>query len=327
MNRENKLEAIKAELYKKSVAGGKFKVVGYLAKPDNRSNWKGSISLDKRLKDNELSDSDVKEVITNAAQCYVAIGLKTTMRCIDGRSVDGYDDNDIQDFNSTLGPQVPGGTAGIALGYRLAIDGSFQGSTIQEDVKKLALLTEQLGYLPGDHTDNMHAKGKTGCRAIDGVEDHLSMVNITTLNEIENIEKALLGDSFSSLALEKVALSIADLMPDSEEYFKKKDNILSELKKYNPQAAPVLKGVHKEILVVVNLVPNTTFHRDHFNALSGGKAQVFNYDLWYSLKISYDLFPEDIERRAEYIHARLALAVTALMDLTDGSLMLAVRKP
>jgi hypothetical protein len=76
---------------------------------------------------------------------------------------------------------------------------------------------------------------------------------------------------------------------------------------------------------VINRVRNTTLHSYHLNAITNGNINVFNFDVWHSLDVAKELFPNEPVRQSLYAHARVGLGVSALMDLSDGTLDLALR--
>jgi hypothetical protein len=327
------LDKIKQLMHERSLQAGRLEVVGPLAPKDKRANWnKDGISLDRRLLSGEITQSQVDHARDILAQSYVVIRPNVGARigCIDGRTIEGYDDNNVASFGMELGPQIPGGTPIQAVAYRLALggaDGSYFNTDLGHDIKATAGKVDTLGFLAGDHVDDHMDDTRTGCRAIDGVEEHAAMITPTTLHEVEAVLKQLMGSDYNARNFDHLIASATRLLSVKGSYFIDKPQILAKLVAENSEGAPVLTGKHKEVFAVINLVEGETFHRDHFSSQFGGEIQAFNYDAWFTFKAAKALFPYDLELQSRYVHARLALAVTALMDLTDGSPELILRTP
>jgi len=324
------LEVKKQEMRERALRTGRLELMGPLAPVGERENWTGDISLDKRLESGELTEARVQTAYELLGGSYVRTSEGASLRCIDGRIMLGYNDLLLGMFLEKLGPQVPGGSAVQALLYRIAMggqDGSYADADLKQDIGIVAKANQNMLFLPGDHVDNKQTPDRTGCRAIDGVEEHLGGINPKTVSQVEAITKAFLGDKFNPNHFDHMLASATRLLAVKDHYFIEKDDIIAAMVAHNPKAAPVLAGKHNEIFVVVNMVRNETLHRDYFASQSGGEIQAFGYDFWYSFDIAEAMFPDDTEKQSKFVHARLAMATTALMDLTDGSLRLVFRMP
>ena len=314
--------------HNRSVEFGTVDVLGALADPTARQNWRGGISLDCRLEDGSLKQEDLQEALSFIGQCYVVCDPNSPTRCIDGRIILGYEDTNPEHFGLALGPQVPGGDVGLAVAWRLAVglsSASEENYSLENDVEKM-IASGKLDFQPGNHVDDSHPEGKTGCRAVDGVEDHLDDISPATFLEIEAFEKAMLGDDFSDAALNNVLATSVRLLARKKEYFKDKQVALEHIVKSSPEGLAVLTGQHKEIIFSINTVPNETLHGYHFASRFGGEVQAFNYDIWRSFTIARSVFPNEPELQSNFLHARLAMALSTAMDLTDGSLILTIRR-
>ena len=69
----------------------------------------------------------------------------------------------------------------------------------------------------------------------------------------------------------------------SEDYFKGREEIIDILEKRANKSIATLKGDHKECIVVVNLVADTTLSSNNLSNTYDG-IQAFGYDLWRSCK-------------------------------------------
>ncbi|MBV9349543.1 MAG: hypothetical protein JO026_02230 [Patescibacteria group bacterium] len=299
--------------------------------------WTGGISLAKALESGEVDKKKLDEAIAALAKYYVPADPDGSMRCIDGRvseeAVGGY-------FRKRLGPQVPGGSAGTVLALQIA-DEERMGSntTFVEDMDSALGWFKENDLYFGGHIDSHSAEHpeNTGCGAIDKIPEILAKLesNVALLH-IENVTRILLGANFDSHILPEILEEARRLNAKEEIYFEKdeegryayKKKVIRALEENAVDHDPieVLVGAHKEMVLVVNMVPETTFDRDHFSLDNGNAIQAFNYDFWRSIEMANKLYPKDAARRKEFLVCRTMLAVAALMALTDGTILATVRK-
>jgi hypothetical protein len=325
---ENKLLVAKWNT-ERSLTEGRIVDQGRLAQDTGKHNWTGAISLDKRLRSGELDENEVEESVAYAAGCFVPTSFGAMIRCIDGRFLLGYDDDNPLMYGRPLGPQVPGGTLAGGIAWRLAQGNdalSFKEADLGLDIAEYATVDANTGFIAGGHTDEHAGPGKTGCGAIDGLEVVLSLFDYNHIEDLEQLTKMMLGQNFRSLNFDHTYTSSARLLAARGHYFAEMGQILNKLKEHNPAGATVQAGNHNEIIQIINLVPNTTFHGDHFNARTNGKIQAFNYDLWRTIDTA-DKLHTNPELQSRYLHSRAALAVGTLMHLTDGSQRFLIRLP
>jgi len=326
----NDLDILKQQMYERSMQSGSIDIIGTLGGENTSKLWTGSISLAKRLDSGELLSTDIAEAVNFLGQCYVSTQKGARIRCIDGRYIESYDDDNPAKFGRILGPQAPGGTPVKAIAYRLSVGGKddrYENADLAKDIHLLAGKAVDLGYIAGDHVDNNDNPGKTGCRAIDNIEEHCENINPKSLSEIEDMTKNVLGELYNPGHFDHLIASSSRLLAVKESYFLPKGDIIEELIRHNPDGAPTLVGNHAEIAVILNMVPNETFHRDHFSSKFNGDMQAFSYDIYHTFDTAKSLFPDDPISQSKYIHVRVGLAISALMDLTDGSPLLGVRRP
>ncbi|MDB5171027.1 MAG: hypothetical protein JWO35_721 [Candidatus Saccharibacteria bacterium] len=327
---QQELDIIKSEMHERSRQAGVIEVIGTLSGETTSEYWTGSISLKDRLESGELTAGDVQEGLHILEECYVLTQKGGTIGCIDGRPKEGYDDNDPAMFGRKLGPKSPGGTVidGIADRISLGVDDeSHESVHLLNDIDEMAEVAIETGYQPGDHVADQCADGNCGCGAVDGAEKHCETINLPAKAEVRATTAGLLGEAFDEDTFNKVADSVEALMSIKENYMMAKQEIIAELVRLNPEAAPVLVGKHNEIVVVLDMVSGETLHTDHYAARTNNKIHAFNYDVWHTFEMAEARFADDPEKLSLFKHARIAIAVTALMDLTDGSLLLATRTP
>lgn len=284
--------------------------------------WPGKISLSKMLESGEASKELLESLIKNIEKYYVEINNKAKTRCIDGRFDPDYDvDN--------LGPQVPGGSVGATLAYKLSAGRhNIADTSFTEDSKNLFKVLDKEHIRLGGHRDN-HADGisAAGCGAIDKMNQAVELLSDGSyVQSIYDLTKSLLGDDFKEDNFYE-ALGVATVLNGhSAKYFGDRIKSFSKLEELQKNSTTTLQGNHQECLVVANYVPGTTLaENDLLNDYDG--IQVFNYDVWRTLSLADKLFPKlnDEHNKELFITARAMTAVATLMCLTDGSQTLLVR--
>ena len=284
--------------------------------------WPGSISLNAIL-DSGLATADkLDSLISNIEKYYVPVGNGSATRCIDGR----YDPNFDVD---NLGPQVPGGSIGATLAYRLSAGRKkLLEADFATDANNLLRHLSEINLKPGGHRDN-HADGKSavGCGAIDKMNQAVKFLSDSQYTQsIHELSKALIGDSFNDDYFYQILGEATLLNSKSDLYFKNRLKTIKELEHKVKDSIATLMGEHRECLVVANYVPNTTLAENNLLKDYEG-VQVFNYDVWRSLELADKLFPnkKDLKNKELFIMARAMTAIATLMCLTDGSQTLLTR--
>lgn len=286
--------------------------------------WHGPVSADKLIKSGETTRARLDDAAARVNDFYVAVNPKAKTRCIDGRH-----DPELDETN--LGPQVPGGAPGAALAYRLGVDkDDLTRGTFLDDAESMIAQFIRLGFAPGGHRDeNSAGKSGVGCGAIDGMDKILAaMTNPNLVEDHKRIVKTLLGGDFNRDNYLRVLGAAQVVNGRSEEYFRNREQIIDILEKRYAKSIAVLKGEHKECLVIVNMVPGTTLASNRFSENYDG-IQAFGYDLWRSKQIAERILPlpsQDLDRQ-RFVMARIMSSISTLMALTDGSQRLVVRVP
>lgn len=284
--------------------------------------WDGPVSAAELIKAGETTIARLDHAIEHINDFYVAVNPKAKTRCIDGRH-----DPELDETN--LGPQVPGGAPGAALAYRLGVDkDDLTRGTFLDDAESMIAQFIRLGFSPGGHRDeNSAGKSGVGCGAIDGMDKILgAMTNPHLVEDHKRIVKSLLGGDFNRDNYLRVLGAAQVVNGRSEEYFRNRESIIDILEKRYEKSIAVLKGQHKECLVIVNMVPNTTLSSNHFSEKYDG-IQAFGYDLWRSRQMAERILPlpsQELDRQ-RFVMARIMSTISTLMALTDGSQKLIVR--
>lgn len=284
------------------------------------ADWPGGISAAKLIALRGLSESVLDAAAQSLEECFRPAASSVQSRCIDGRSEPGSS-------AATLGPQVPGGTPGAALAYRLSVIEPNVPSrvTLAGDTHHVLQAMLSTGKIPGGHRDTLG--NGIGCGAIDRMDNALEVLaKPEVLHEIEALTRSVLDDRFDLHAFQVTGAAAKTLAAHAEAYLAQKQRSIEAVEQALGRPVPVLLGEHAELFVIMNYVPNSTFSTTEFNAANTG-VQAFNYDVWRSFEEAEDLFPapNDQSLRNRFIHARVMIAVATLMVLTDGSQRLVVR--
>lgn len=298
------------------------KIIDYGFLSDLR--WPGEVSAKKLINDGKTKEDDLNKVIKSLNDYYVSVNPTAKTRCIDGRH-----DPELEENN--LGPQVSGGAPGAALAYRLGVDkDDLTRGTFVTDAETMISNYMRLGFAPGGHRDE-HSKGETtaGCGAIDGMDKILAtMTEPRLVDDHKRVVKQLLGSSFVRDTYLRIMGAAVVVNGRSEDYFRGREEIIDILEKRAHKSIATLKGDHKECLVIVNLVPDTTLSSNRLSEALGG-VQGFGYDLWRSIQMASKLLPRPDQAvdRERFVMARVMSTVATLMALTDGTQRFILRMP
>lgn len=225
---------------------------------------------------------------------------------------------------------MPGGAPGAALAHRLGVDADdLTRGTFLHDAETMIHAYLRHDLAPGGHRDDLEVTDGVGCGAIDGVEHVLEvMTDPALVDDHKRLVRTLMGRFFDRDDYLRVMGAALLLLARSRDYFADRSDILDLLERLAPASVSRLSGEHREALVVVNFVPNTTLASNRFAADHGG-VQAFGYDLWRSRQLAETLLPlpsQDTDRD-RFVMARIMITIATLMSLPDGSLPVFVRVP
>lgn len=284
--------------------------------------WPGNISLAKMLKTGIADKNVLQSIVTNLEKYYVDASRTAKTRCIDGRFDPDFD-------SANLGPQVPGGSVGATLAYRLSAGRhDLENANFTDDSGNLFKILKRKHLKPGGHRDN-HADGVSaiGCGAIDKMNQAVAFLSDKQYaNSVYDLSKALIGKNFSDDNFYQVLGAATILNCNNDKYFKNRLKAFDKLNKQQSNSVTTLQGNHQECLVVANYVPGTTLAENNLlNDYNG--VQVFNYDVWRTVELSDKLFPSNKDKHDKelFVMARAMTAIATLMCLTDGSQTLLTR--
>lgn len=228
------------------------------------SAWPGKISAKTLVETRKTSEQTITDAIEQLNDFYVAAAPAAPIRCIDGRTDPLLD-------TAAIGLQLPGGTPGAAVSYRLAVGLGVDDSLVA-DAEALIVATRQQGLAPGGHRDT-HNKdtAKIGCGAIDGMDAALqAMLNPDLSVDHHQLVSALLGDQFDDDIYGDLMGIAQKLDQQADTYFQNREQVIIDLEQADTRSVGVLEGDHQECLAVINLVPNTTFNTNLFAQMLDG---------------------------------------------------------
>jgi hypothetical protein len=285
--------------------------------------WPGKVSAKELVESGKTTQLTVDEAINRLNEFYLNVNPAAKTRCIDGR-------HDPELNEKKLGPQVPGGAPGAALAYRLGVDkDDLTRGTFLNDAETMVGNFLRLGYAPGGHRDEHSVGDSVGCGAIDGMDKILTAMTVPELvDDLKRVVKMLLGAAFDRDTFLRVMGAAVVVNGRSRDYFSNRKAIIDVLEKKSHKSIATLKGQHKECLVAVNLVDNTTLSSNKFSETFGG-IQAFGYDLWRSKQMAQSILPRPDQAvdRQRFVMARVMTTIATLMALTDGTQKLVIRMP
>lgn len=301
-----------------SMTEAEIQVLGRLDSLLPKEMFHGSVSLDARIENGEITRQEHEESIETISKCYVPVTAGAALRCVDGRGLLGFDAENPADYE--VGPQIQGGSVDIAVAKRLT-KGVESGVSLKDDVKEE--LEANYPAAPGAHTSVGHENTCDGCGACKGQKAKLEYYQDPAYAAgIQNIVGVLYktdGQEVPQDLLVDLPKNAANLSGVADEYYADLPQIIeymTELRGDVKNIKQVLEGVHNEGRVILNFDRNSTLHNSKVNHLTGSKINAFGLDVGYIL----DQYPQE----APVI---LADAVATLMNLTDGSIEVAVRLP
>ena len=291
--------------------------------------WSGSIS--RKDHQSERTAGALKEI----RRYFVPADTDAPERCIDGRpKVKKGPRGHLREMH--LGPQTPGGTPAMTLAYRIMNAGTLpEGRKFCDDLKDTIGLCKKHGISFGGHIDD-HAQGfNCGCGAIDKIPEIFHKMLAPEFPQAVSVYlKAILGERFDANVMQSLIGRAGELSAQNGNYLEQtsdgdylyKKKVIETLEAEATDVQPVeeLMGDHREIALVVNMVPGSTFDRDAFTTAQGSEVQAFTYDFWVSEDFANKLFKSE-KKRTEFLTIRAMLGIATAMVLTDGSMELILR--
>lgn len=327
------LDELKTQLHERSKAEGEIVELGTLSGGQNEHLWnqgEKAISLRRRIDKGEITEAYVESQLAALDEYFVPTTPGAPKVCVDGSSVLGYDDNDPASFWRPFGPQIQGGSGDEAVAQRVnrGFGPDDQDVNFISDLKKVTdNRPRRSRFSEGGHTDDQanadvdDKAEKSGCGAVDGQprkiprysDPEAAPVIRGTADAIYDVA----GLQHEQDAYDKFARGVAELAKRPEYFDCSPHDVSVTFQELNDKGLEKMVRPHNEVAVVINLVPNSRFHRDHFNARTDSTIQVFGLDAWNIIE----------EYGPDEGYPLVSDAVATLMDLTDGTLKLLIRRP
>ncbi|MBI5357487.1 hypothetical protein HZB74_01420 [Candidatus Saccharibacteria bacterium] len=330
MERQSGLDELKTSIHEQSQNSGQIVIVGALNEVTPDVLWSGGVSLSSRIENGEISVDDAARGFEAASMSYVPTAKGAAIRCGDERENEGYDDNDPVKFERALGPQAFGASVSMSVAYSVlkrTLKPEYAGS-IEQDIKEFDEILRQAGYTSGTHGDAK--SGKDGCGANMSLEKQLWTLSNAYSDQTGGylgLVKAYMGqDEFSNDAFSRVSESARANVTAAGLYIPSPSEIVDTVCSINPKGYEQRGGEHLGVGLIKNMVPNTTLHTDHQNALTNGRMPVFSVDSWFDDEIA-KIISDNPEHQSMYKHIRVAQTIATGMVLLDGSPKFGVRSP
>jgi len=309
------------------------------------------VSLQRRIAADPAFGKKVDKALrpANIEKYLVKQDSAAPARCIDGRLIAGWDQDDAI-RQGTLGPKLAGGTVHAALAHRIVDSEHMRENLLfEEDLKYVIQRFKEVGLGSGGHIDYNQTGSNTGCGAVDNINLILDRLQRPEHQEqLRELSRLILGESYDGeVVVNEVIGRMLYLDALKPTYMPKQDNdpageflykatvvkTLREEAKRAREVVPALTGPHNEVATVLNFVPGTTIDTDRFSYDNQNEIQVFGWDVWHMYEearrlYTYDMHSqvqdqrEAIEKRIKYVTTRTLLGVSTLVVLTDGSIQL-----
>lgn len=208
---------------------------------------------------------DTAESIVNG-DYHRTISGEVICKCIDGR-------------NTKFGIEGPN-SAGGTLSLLVADDLTSQRFIASDEPTELGMgrLVSELGeqgQAVGIHSDT-HASGENcGCGANDKLPQIYAMM-VKKADDIHELAGMILGEAVS----EDVHSLIVSRASERTIFSTGAEVKAAAIDAATDEVNEVLEGDHKEVVAVINKVPNTSLDRDSLEDSTSGEYQAFNVDAW-----------------------------------------------
>jgi hypothetical protein len=302
--------------------------------PEKIWNQKG-VSLRHRIAYDAALKGRVDKALKleNLDKYVVAADDAAPTRCIDGRILAGWDDDE-QLQRRHLAPK--------------------SSLLFEEDIRYVIARFKEIGIGFGGHIDDHQTGSNTGCGAVDNINLILDRLQRAEHQEqLRGLANLILGDAYDGLyivnevigrmlyldALKPTYMPREGGDPTGEFLYKK--TVVSTIRQEADKSldsVPSLCGPHNEVALVLNYVQGTTIDTDHFSHDNQNQLQLFAWDVWHMYEEARRLYPYDmhdkveiqraaVDKRMKYLTTRTLLGIATLMVLTDGSLRLVATTP
>lgn len=174
----------------------------------------------------------------------------------------------------------------------------------------------------GGHTDEAATPPSCGCGAIDKAPLIIAAAS-TYRDQITAVIMQLLGSSDDPAAVQPYAAQLDAIFTrfaDVQQHLGEYQGV--DTMRQIADAGKVVKelaGVHAEVCIVLNMVPNYTVNQAFFREQTGDKAQAFAVDVWRLRQLAQALYPDEQTQQlallSEFVYTLATAAVLTKGDL------------
>lgn len=312
-----------------------------LVAPDGLGFGEGDISAKQRLEDSQDSLTPevmvtVHETITEE-EILVPISrdssgqLITDDGCGDGRGVNRVM-RGVEFLKKSFNrAKVFGGGLTMGVAARIGLGGA--SGRLRDIYSSEADEFKHYGIDYGAHIDEDFGEKNSGCGAIDRAPENIE--NVTKYKEqIAQTIHSISGYVFDEEKPEEIAEVIEEVFSNYEAYHNdhpNDDHAGAEIIDVAAEEKKVVKELdskegHREVAIVLNLVPDMTVDQQLVRERTGNVAQVFGVDIPRLSKIANRRYDNDKDRKAAFV-SMLAYTLSTAATLTDGTLPVYMIKP
>jgi hypothetical protein len=290
------------------------------AAPEGLGFGEGSISMQARK--NELGPEVMQNIesTVQSAEILTKVSLDKDGEmidddgCGDGRSVGRIFEGSEERHKSLSRPKVFGGGVMMAAASRIGL-GEAAGRPLRQTVSDgISLLRDKMiGF--GAHTDT-HAHGeKSGCGAI----DNAPVIIGSAVKFKDQIRASIEALGIDTTGLDEVEAAFAQYASDELGEYTGAD-VMNEIIN-NGKIVKELDDNHKEVIVILNTVPNYTVDQEKVRDVSGNEAQAFAVDVWRVKQLAdrlYEGASDEVKHKA--FLSELVYTLSTAGVLTKGDL-------
>jgi hypothetical protein len=230
--------------------------------------------------------------------------------CGDGRPAGVVTQDDTQFSRSLNRAKVFGGGATMAAAVAVGL-GQAQGQTLSQVFAGAIQLMGQHGLDFGAHTDDHAQAPKSGCGAIDNAPAILQQA----VAQEQAIRTTITALGIDDADLDDVYENFKAFVAQPTENYSGHD-VMDSIAA-NHKVIKQLTGDHKEMYIVLNMVPTQTINQAKIREVSQDQVQVFGVDMWRVWEIAHAL---GAEKSGQAFLAELVYTLATAAVLTAGDL-------
>lgn len=242
--------------------------------------------------------------------------------CGDGRAAVTVFEGNVTHRYSLNRPKVFGGGAMMSTAMLIGL-GEAQGLTLAASFTKAMDRLEDAGINFGAHTD-CHADAKhSGCGAIDNAQLVLQNIKHHRAHILETIQALQLD-----IPVEKIHMVLDNFVAYANQCATQSYNGKAVMQKIVARGKVVKKldGSHRELFILLNNVSGMTANQSLIRDVTGGKAQLFDVDVWRLKELADGLYADSYQAQ-EALVSEIVYTLGVAATLTHGDLPVFMASP